>query len=225
MDRVILVDKPKGWTSFDVVAKIRGALSAQGINKPKVGHAGTLDPLATGLLIVLTGAECKNQDKYMKQDKTYEVEMKLGETSTTQDLEGEITSVSNQEPTPDEVNAVIGSFIGDVQQVPPVFSAIKIDGNRAYKLARQGQSPEMKPRQVSIHSIFDIKYNYPSVQFAAEVSSGTYIRSLVRDIGDKLNTGAYMTGLNRTKIGKYKLDVAQDIDSVVAMLDKQVGSE
>ena len=204
-----MIDKPKGWTSFDVVAKVRGMVKqSTGQKRPKVGHAGTLDPLATGLLIILVGDYCKRAQEYSKLDKTYEVQLKLGETSTTDDAEGEITKISDKIPSKDEVLAAIDSFIGDIQQIPPIYSAIKIDGKRAYKLAREGEQPEMKPRPVTIHSITNIDYKYPFISFTTEVSSGTYIRSLARDIGDKLTTGAYMTNLKRVTIGSFKNDEA-----------------
>ena len=224
MNGVLLVDKPKGWTSFDVVAKIRGlvkqaqsssAKASEGLRpkRPRVGHAGTFDPLATGLLIVLVGDECKNQDKYMKLDKTYEVQLKLGETSTTDDGEGEISKISNKIPAKEEVINTIESFIGEIKQVPPIYSAIKVDGKRAYKLAREGSKREMKPRLVTIHSITNIEYKYPYVSFTTFVSSGTYIRSLVRDIGGKLSIGAYMSDLRRTKIGDKLVADAYKINS------------
>ncbi len=214
MKAIVTIDKPKGWTSFDVVAKIRGLVKKKtGLKRPKVGHAGTLDPLATGLLIVLVGDECKNQDKYMKLDKTYEVELKLGETSTTDDAEGEITKTSEKIPSEDEVMNVINSFVGEVQQVPPIYSAIKVEGKRAYKLAREGKQPAMKQRTVTIHSISHVNYQYPQINFITSVSSGTYIRSLVRDIGKELGVGAYMTELRRTKIGSQCIDDAYKINS------------
>lgn len=218
MNGVLLVDKPKGWTSFDIVAKVRGLIKQKtGLKRPKVGHAGTLDPLATGLLIVLVGDECKNQDKYMKLDKTYEVELKLGETSSTDDAEGEITQISDKNPSKIEIIDTINTFLGEINQVPPIFSAIKVDGKRAYKLAREGNKPEMKSRQVTIHSITDIEYKYPYISFTASVSSGTYIRSLVRDIGEKLGTGAYMTNLRRTKI--------KDMDVEESVMPEKIASE
>lgn len=215
MNGVILVDKPKGWTSFDVVAKIRGLIKQKtGIKKPKVGHAGTLDPLATGLLIVLVGDECKNQDKYMKLDKTYEVELKLGETSTTDDGEGEISKISDKIPTKEEVMNTVNCFLGKIKQVPPIYSAIKVDGKRAYKLAREGSKPEMKPRIVTIYSITNIEHKYPYVSFTTSVSSGTYIRSLVRDIGEELGVGAYMTELRRTRIADFIVEDAFSTDKI-----------
>lgn len=215
MNDILLIDKPKGWTSFDVVAKTRGQVRAKtGLKRPKVGHAGTLDPLATGLLIILVGDYCKKASEYSKLDKTYEVELKLGETSTTDDAEGEITAVSDRKPSEEAVREAINSFVGEISQVPPIFSAIKVDGKRAYKLAREGKQPEMKARPITIHAITDIQYEYPKVTFTTEVSSGTYIRSLARDIGEKLGTGAYMTDLRRTKIADYRIENAQEIDKL-----------
>ncbi len=208
MDQVLLVDKPKEWTSFDVVGKVRYMLRQATGQKIKVGHAGTLDPLATGLLIVLVGKATKRQDSYMKQDKVYEVEMKLGQTSTTADEEGEKTIVSDRQPTEEEVSEAVMSFLGVISQVPPAYSAIKIGGQRAYKLARAGKEVKIEPRTVSIHSISELNYTYPIVSFTANVSSGTYIRSLVTDIGDKLATGAYMSNLRRTSIGEYSVSDA-----------------
>lgn len=215
LNGILLIDKPKGWTSFDVVAKVRGQVkAATGLKRPKVGHAGTLDPLATGLLIILVGDYCKRAQEYSKLDKTYEVQLKLGETSTTDDAEGEITPVSGQKPTLEEVTSAIESFVGEISQVPPIFSAIKIDGKRAYKLARAGEVPEMKPRIITIHSVADITYEYPKISFTTEVSSGTYIRSLVRDIGQKLGTGAYMTDLRRTKVHDFDVTNAKTPDNI-----------
>lgn len=218
MDEVLLIDKPKGWTSFDVVGKIRSELRNQTGQKVKVGHAGTLDPLATGLLIVLVGAATKKQDEFMKLDKVYEVTAKLGQTSTTGDEEGEKTAVSNRIPDLQEVSDVINSFVGKISQIPPAYSAIKVDGQRAYKLARAGKEVKLELRQVTIYSIEQIAYIYPNVSFMANVSSGTYIRSLVADIGEKLGVGAYITDLRRTAIGKYQLTDAVAIKDGVDAL-------
>ncbi len=213
MDQVLLIDKPKGWTSFDVVGKTRSLLRQETGQKVKVGHAGTLDPLATGLLIVLVGKATKRQDRLMKQDKVYEVVMKLGQTSTTADEEGEKTVVSDHQPTQEEVTKAIQQFTGQISQVPPAYSAIKIDGQRAYKLARAGKEVKIEPRQVTIHEITNVVYDYPLISFTANVSSGTYIRSLVTDIGEALGTGAYMTDLRRTSIGKYLVADAKAVDN------------
>lgn len=216
MNGILLIDKPKGWTSFDVVAKIRGKIRQEtGAKKPKVGHTGTLDPLATGLMIVVVGTYCKRAQEFSKLDKVYEVTMKLGVTSTTDDGEGEKTVVSDRQPSEPEVKQAIEEFVGEIQQIPPAFSAIKINGKRAYKLAREGKEVIIEPRTVTIHSITEVKYDYPTVEFTAHVSSGTYIRSLVRDIGDKLATGAYMTDLRRTKVGMYVVDNAPAPDAAL----------
>lgn len=209
MDGLVLIDKPKGWTSFDVVAKIRGQIRQEtGVKKPKVGHTGTLDPLATGLMIVVVGSYCKRAQEFSKLDKVYEVTMKLGETSTTDDDEGEKTHVSDVKPSETEVQTAIEQFVGEIQQTPPAFSAIKVNGKRAYKLAREGKEVVIEPRTVTVHAITEVKYAYPTVTFTAHVSSGTYIRSLVRDIGEKLHTGAYMTDLKRTQVGEYAVSDA-----------------
>lgn len=215
LNGILLIDKPSGWTSFDVVAKVRGIVKAKtGQKRPKVGHTGTLDPLATGLLVILVGDYCKKAQDYAKLDKIYAVDLELGKTSTTDDAEGELTEVNNTQPSERTVHEVMTSFVGQSQQLPPAFSAIKIEGQRAYKLARTGEMPEMKPRPVIIYSINHVSYNYPKIFFTTEVSSGTYIRSLARDIGTKLDTGAYMTALRRTKVGDFDLAKAHQIDSV-----------
>lgn len=209
MNGILLIDKPKGWTSHDVVAKVRGMLRRElEVKKIKVGHAGTLDPLATGLLIILVGDYCKRANEFLKLDKTYQVEVKLGETSATDDGEGEKTHASYEEPTKPSVLRVVKSFHGDIKQIPPQFSAIKVDGKRAYKQARSGKSVDLEPRKVTIYEIGHIEYSYPHIRFTADVSSGTYIRSLARDIGKELGTGAYMSNLKRTNIGKYTIDTA-----------------
>lgn len=217
MNGILIVDKPKEWTSFDVVAKVRGLVREKtGVKRPKVGHAGTLDPLATGLLIILIGDYCKRAEQYSKLDKTYEVELRLGATSTTDDAEGEISTVSDRAPTEAEVIETLDGFLGEINQVPPIFSAIKIGGKRAYKLARAGEMPKMKPRLVTIHSITNSRYAYPKVCFTTEVSSGTYIRSLARDIGERLGTGAYMTDLRRTRINDFSVRDAHQIDALTS---------
>ncbi len=204
-DGIVLVDKPSGWSSFDVVAKVRNQLKVEAGKKIKVGHTGTLDPLATGLMIIVTGSYCKRAQEFSKLDKTYEVTMTLGQTSTTGDEEGEKTLVSDVRPTQDALEAAVAQFVGDIQQIPPAFSAIKINGQRAYKLAREGKEVVIEPRQVRINSITLTDYAYPIVRFTTDVSSGTYIRSLVQDIGDVLQTGAYMSGLVRTRVSDFVL--------------------
>lgn len=207
-DGILLVDKPKGWTSHDVVAKVRGVLKKQAGQKIKIGHTGTLDPRATGLLVLLTGGYCKKAQEFSKLDKTYEAEIKLGYTSTTGDSEGELKRVSSRKPDIKEVEEAITSFIGKGRQVPPAYSAIKVDGERAYKLAREGKKVEIEPRNITIYGIDRISYEYPYISFVVSVSSGTYIRSLAEDIGKKLGTDAYLTELKRTEVGKFKLEDA-----------------
>jgi len=215
LDGLLLIDKPKGWTSFDVVAKVRGIVKQKtGLKRPKIGHAGTLDPLATGLLLVLLGSYCKQAQSYSKLDKTYHVSIKLGFTSTTGDGEGEMTRKSHDQPPETAIKTALTSFVGQIQQTPPAYSAIKVDGQRAYKLARSGASPQMKPRTVTIYAITEASYNYPDLEFVTEVSSGTYIRSLARDIGEKLGTGAYLTNLRRTRVGDFNIQRAHQIDTI-----------
>lgn len=206
---LLLVDKPAGISSFGVVAKVRGCIrAATGIKRVKVGHIGTLDPAATGLLVLAIGTYTKKVPELIGHDKTYEVEMTLGQTSTTGDREGELAHGSDLVPSEQDVVHVLSGFVGEHMQTPPAFSAIKVNGQRAYDLARKGQAVELKPRQVTIYSINDMHYNYPIVTFTTRVSSGTYIRSLVEDIGGILQTGAYMSALRRTTIGDFKLEAA-----------------
>lgn len=214
MDGLILIDKPKGWTSFDVVAKVRNYLKKEAGHKVKVGHTGTLDPLATGLLVLTIGSYCKRAEEFTKLDKVYEVEMELGKTSTTDDSEGDITETNKEISSKVEIETAIQSFVGGIEQVPPKFSAIKVDGKRAYKLAREGKEVELKPRTVTIYSVENVEITGAKVTLTCKVSSGTYIRSLVRDIGEKLGCGAYMTELRRTSIDKFKLEDAQKIDPI-----------
>lgn len=203
-----LINKPRGRSSFSIVAQVR---RESGIKK--VGHAGTLDPEAEGLLLVLVGKDFTRQaEKYSKLDKTYEFEIKLGENSTTDDIEGDKTKVSSARPTKAQLSAVVAKLTGEISQTPPAYSAIKVDGQRAYKLARSGKSVDLASRPVSIKDFKVLGYNYPFVSLEAAVSSGTYIRSLARTIGEELATGAYCTQIVRTRIGKYKLADAIRID-------------
>lgn len=217
-DGLLLVDKPAGWSSFDVVAKVRGTLKRGTGQKIKVGHTGTLDPLATGLMIIVVGSYCKRAEEFSKLDKTYEVTVKLGETSTTGDEEGEKTRVSNIEPTNEQVDSALQQFVGDTMQTPPQYSAIKINGQRAYKLARAGKVAVIEPRPIHITSLTLNNYEYPNVNFTAEVSSGTYIRSLVEGIGKQLQTGAYMSDLRRTRVGQWQIQNAITLDDLTAEL-------
>lgn len=219
---ILLVDKPAGWTSFDVVAKIRSGIRAdyraRG-EKPtkrqlRVGHAGTLDPFATGLLIILRGDACKRAGEFLKLDKVYEATIHLGQTSTTGDPEGELTDVSNYVPTRDEVAAALSQFTGTIIQTPPAYSAIKINGRRAYQLAREGKDVVVPEREVTIHSLELLDYTYPDIRVRAHVGSGTYIRSLAEDIGTALGTGAYCAQLRRTRVGEWQLGEAKMVTGV-----------
>ena len=211
MDDIVLIDKPTGMTSFGVVARVRRVLTEQAGRKVKVGHTGTLDPFATGLMILVTGKKCREAEHYTKLDKWYEAQIVLGQTSSTGDPEGELTTVSDRRPTEAEIGAVLERFTGEIQQTPPVFSAIKIDGQRAYKLARQGKEVNMPSRNVTIYSLKLISYEYPYVNIRTHVSSGTYIRTLAQDIGEALGTGAYCRELRRTKIAEYDIADAKTL--------------
>lgn len=237
MDGILLVDKPIGWTSHDVVAKVRSVLRKQlptshyplstRAPKVRVGHAGTLDPLATGLMIILIGAYTKKAAEYSKLDKTYEAVIKLGQTSTTGDSEGKIEpfdssasgGLAQGKPSQQEVEKVLHGFVGTSLQTPHAYSAVKVGGKRAYKLARASKEFKIEPRTVTIYSVENIEYKYPLLQFTTRVSSGTYIRSLAEDIGQKLGTGAYITALRRTQIGNYSIAEAKNIDELT---DKEI---
>lgn len=207
-DSLLLCDKPAGITSFGVVARVRRKVSETIGKKAKVGHAGTLDPFATGLMIILTGIKCRDAMQYSKLDKEYEATITLGHTSTTGDPEGELTAISDRQPSAEEVDQAVMSFTGEITQIPPQFSAIKINGRRAYDLARKGEDFEVPPRQVTIHDIEILSYEYPDIRIRVHVSSGTYIRTLAEDIGNVLETGAYCTQLRRTKIGEFTIEDA-----------------
>ena len=247
-DQIILIDKPASISSFGVVAKIRGRLKAEFGHKVKVGHTGTLDPFATGLLILLSGKMTKKSNEFLKLDKVYEATLRLGYVSTTGDPEGEITEYDTwadggagdnkapedtlsrsvfgdgpnmERPSPvttgarerseKDVSLVLGSFLDKITQTPPKFSAIKINGQRAYKLAREGKDFKIPSRQVEIYSIEILHYDYPELKIKVHCSSGTYIRTLAEDIGKKLNTGAYLTALRRLKIGDYDVKNAKQL--------------
>ena len=220
MQGILLVDKPSGWTSFDVVNYVRRIVATVEGRKPKnvkVGHTGTLDPLATGLLVLLVGKEYTRQaGELSKHDKTYEVVMRLGQVSSTGDEEGVKTPVSDMQPSLADVQAVIQAFVGPQLQVPPAYSAVKIDGKRAYELARAGKEVTIEPRPVTVYDSTLTAYTYPTVEFVCNVSSGTYVRSLVQDMGERLATGAYMSALRRTRVGDFSLSDARDVKELQA---------
>lgn len=211
-DGMLLIDKPAGITSFGVVARVRRKLSQQLGKKAKVGHTGTLDPFATGLMIILTGKECRNAGNYSKLDKEYEATFTLGLTSTTGDPEGELTQVSTDTPRKEALETALQQFIGEITQRPPMFSAIKINGRRAYDLARKGEVVEMPERKVTVYSLELLDYSYPEVRIRVHVSSGTYIRTIAEDLGKVLGTGAYCAELRRTKVGQWSVADAAPIE-------------
>ena len=209
-DRVLLINKPMHWTSFDVVNKLRNQLKIK-----KIGHAGTLDPLASGLLILCTGKFTKEIDSYQAQEKEYNGTMVLGQTTPSHDLETELTpAVSIEHITSDELEECRKKFIGKISQIPPLHSAIRINGRRAYEFAREGKEQVLKAREVLV-SEFDWHVEFPTIHFRIVCSKGTYIRSLARDIGNELKVGAYLSSLCRTRIGNFKLSDAQTIEQVL----------
>ena len=213
MEEIILIDKPEGISSFGVVARVRRVLRDREGKKVKVGHTGTLDPFATGLLILLAGKATKRSNEFLKKDKEYEATVLLGKTSTTGDPEGEISKGSDKVPTREEIEKVLKSLTGEIMQKVPVFSAVKINGERAYKLARKGEKVETPTRKVTIYEIKILDYTYPELKIRSKVSSGTYIRTLGEDIGEKLGTGAYLTALRRTKIDDYSVENAESLET------------
>jgi tRNA pseudouridine55 synthase len=215
---VILIDKGKDWTSFDVCAKLRGMLRIK-----KVGHAGTLDPLATGLLIICVGRATKTMTEYQAMEKEYNAIIKLGATTKTDDSEAD---EENAKPTEhlnnDEISKAISSFIGEIDQIPPMYSAKKVKGQRLYKLARKGDSIELEPSRVTIYDITVNSIENPIIDADVKCSKGTYIRSLARDIGSKLEVGGYLKDLRRTAIGEYMAENALTIEELQEIINKEI---
>ena len=208
---IFLLDKPLDWTSFQAVNKMKYKLKREfGLPKKfKIGHAGTLDPRATGLLIVCTGKFTKKIPEIQDAPKEYWTEIKIGVQTESYDTEmPEILPQDISAVTEEKVRHALEKFLGEIEQKPPVFSAIKIDGQRAYDLARAGEEVEMKSRKTTIHYIKDVEINFPLISFMVGCSKGTYIRSLAHDIGQELGVGAYLTQLRRTKIGEYNVEDA-----------------
>ncbi|MFC4666209.1 tRNA pseudouridine(55) synthase TruB [Falsiporphyromonas endometrii] len=221
---VFLFDKPYTWTSFDLVNKFRYlACKRLDIKKLKVGHAGTLDPLATGLMIVCTGRCTKKIDKLQSGVKEYIATIKLGETTPSFDLE---TEPDKQYPykhiTEEMVREVLKSFVGTIEQVPPAYSAISVNGKRAYKYARKGQEVELKPRILVIDEIELLDYDLPLIKIRVVCSKGTYIRALARDIGEALQSGGYLTALRRTRIGDFLIEDALSIEGIEEVIRDHV---
>lgn len=212
---VILVDKPLHWTSFDVVAKLRNLCKIK-----KIGHAGTLDPLATGLLIVCTGKKTKTIQEYQNLNKTYQASICLGATTRTYDAEGEPENIQPYDHvTEEQVKSIIEKhFTGDILQTPPAYSAVKIQGKTAYQLARKGKEIQIEPRTVHIYRFDILKFELPYIDVEIECSKGTYIRSIAHDIGQILGTGAYLSALRRTKIGNIEVNQAKTMTEWIEIL-------
>jgi len=209
--QVFLVDKPLGWTSFDAVAKIRNSIRKYlDTKKIKVGHAGTLDPMATGLLVICTGRFTKKIPVFQDEPKTYSGKMILGKTTPSFDVETEMDAEYPVEHISSEsIQGIIPQFLGEIEQIPPVFSAVKKDGKRSYELARKGKEVKLDARPIQIYALELDSANFPEISFRVQCSKGTYIRSLVRDIGNALGSGAYMTELRRTHSGGFSLEEAR----------------
>ena len=212
--QILLVDKPYKWTSFQVVNKLRWAIKKKyGLKKLKVGNAGTLDPLATGLLIICTGSFTKKIDQFQAQLKEYTGTITLGSTTPSYDLETEIDKpYPIQHLTGQKILANTAHFLGEIEQIPPIFSALKKDGVRLYELARKGESTEIKPRKITVFEFEIVKIEMPDVYFRIVCSKGTYIRSIAHDFGQKLQSGSHLSSLRRTKSGEF--DVINAIDPV-----------
>lgn len=210
--QILTFDKPLGWTSFQLVGKVRWLLCrAIGRKKLKVGHAGTLDPLATGMMVICTGKATKRIEELQLGRKEYTATLQLGATTPSYDLEHEVDATFPTEHITEEaVREVLTRFTGEIEQVPPVFSACKVDGKRAYDLARKGKDVELKAKRITIDELELLRFDPESMQIDIRVrcSKGTYIRSLARDIGEALNSGAHLTALRRTQVGDYKVEDA-----------------
>lgn len=217
---VLLIDKPLHWTSFDAVKKLRYTISKHvNVKRAKVGHAGTLDPLATGLLIICTGKKTKTIDSLMGLVKEYTGVIKLGSTTPSYDLETEINETfPTNHITLESVLKCAESFIGLQDQLPPIFSAKRIDGKRAYDLARKGEDVKMKTAVIHIHEFDVVKFENNEVHFRITCSKGTYIRSIAHDFGKRLQSGGHLTALRRTKIGDFNVENAQTVEEFIAAL-------
>ena len=220
---ILYFDKPYGWTSFGLVAKVRYALCKKlGVKKLKVGHAGTLDPLATGVLVLCTGKATKLIPELQAHTKEYVATIRLGATTPSFDLEKEIDAVYPTEHiTQALVEETLKKFIGEIYQVPPVFSACKVNGDRAYDLARKGEAVELQPKLLVIDELELLRCELPEIEVRVVCSKGTYIRALSRDIGEALNSGAHLTALRRTRVGTVRVEDCLQLDSFQEWLDNQ----
>lgn len=224
---VLYFNKPLTWTSFDLVNKFRYKLSRKlKVKKIKVGHAGTLDPLATGVMIVCTGKATKRIDEFQYQTKEYVATLKLGETTPSFDLEKEVDGVYPTEHiTREGVEVVLQTFVGTIQQIPPVFSACKVEGKRAYELARKGEEVELKSKTLVIDEMELMECCLPVIKIRVVCSKGTYIRALARDIGTALHSGAHLIALERTRIGDITLNKCMSPEDIDAFLDNAIKTE
>lgn len=219
--QVLLINKPLEWTSFDVVRKLRAQMKIK-----KVGHAGTLDPLATGLLILCTGKFTKRINEYMAQEKEYTGTITLGSTTPTYDLESEPQDFKEYSNiTPAQIEAVTKQFTGEIMQVPPIHSAIKKDGKRVYELARRGEHVELEARKITIKTFEITAIELPIVHFRVVCSTGTYIRSLANDVGAALGCGGHLSSLCRTRIGEFTIDKAMTVEQAQAMIKEALQNE
>ena len=220
---IIPIFKPYTWSSFQIVNKVRYHLSRKyGIKRFKVGHAGTLDPLATGVLLLCTGKATKRIEELQKHTKEYEAEIMLGATTPSYDMEHPVNETFPYEHiTREMVENTLTRFIGDIAQRPPLFSACKVDGKRAYDLARKGSDMQLEPKQIRIDNIELLEYELPKIKIRVTCGKGTYIRSLARDIGEALQSGAYLTALSRTRIGEYKIENCITPEAFPEWLEKQ----
>ena len=214
--------KPYTWTSFQIVNKVRYHLSRKyGIKRFKVGHAGTLDPLATGVLLLCTGKATKRIEELQKHTKEYEAEIMLGATTPSYDMEHPVNETFPYEHiTREMVEETLKQFVGDIAQRPPLFSACKVDGKRAYDLARKGSDMQLEPKQIRIDNIELLEYELPKIKIRVTCGKGTYIRSLARDIGEALQSGAYLTALARTKVGEYKIEDCITVEAFPEWIEK-----
>lgn len=215
MNGILLVDKPSGWTSHDVIAKLRGVLQER-----RIGHSGTLDPMATGLLVVFIGRATRAVQFAESHDKEYLAKIRCGITTNTQDITGEIIEKTNKTATPEQLLAVLPDFIGEIEQIPPMYSAIKIGGKKLYELARQGVEVKRKSRKIKIHEIEYLGMDGVDFCLRISCSKGTYIRTLCNDIGQELGTGATLTELRRTKAGVFSINDALSLDQIEELVNK-----
>ena len=218
--QILLFDKPLNWTSFQLVNKVRWLIRKScNIKKIKVGHAGTLDPLATGLLVICTGKFTKRIEEFQGQEKEYTGTFTLGATTPSYDLETEVDETFPIDHiSEDDINKATSQFIGEIEQVPPVFSALKKDGKRLYEYARNGEEVEVKSRKVTITEFEVTATRFPEVDFRVVCSKGTYIRSLANDFGKALGSGAHLSALRRTRIGDFKVEDAMDLEAFQNLL-------